>query len=299
MAIPKQLVSIVVPCHNCERFIERCVRSVVAQSHGEWELLLVDNNSTDGTLGILRRLEASRPDRIHVFIEARQGACAARNTGLKHAHGRWIQFLDADDELLPEKLAEQLKLLDDEVCFVAGDYIYKTAKAKVITRSRNDPFCGLIASNLGITSANLFTRRNLDAVGGWNEGLSSSQEYDLMFRLMKLNPHVVLDRRLHTVVHKTAGSIMTRSDIKNERTRNSLNLRLQIRDFLISTNQFTLARAYCFSAFVGTLVSGTDSQPREAVDFNRLFYNLHRLATSFSRYWRRLRWRRYGAQKQT
>ena len=281
-----ELVSVVVPCYNCEDYIERCIRSVLAQSHTEWELILVDNNSTDSSLEVLKKFEAEYPNQIRVFVEPRKGACAARNTGLKHARGGWIQFLDADDELLPEKFTEQLKLLNDNVSFVAGDYIYETFKKRILVRSRKDAFCGLIMSSLGITTANLFNRRFLDDIGGWDEGLSSSQEYDLMFRVMKNNPQIAFDRGLNAVVHKTRGSIMTNEELKYERGKNALGLRLRIRDYLIETNQFNLARRYCFSAFVGMVLLYPYEKPwlqPDTIEFSRVFYMMHRIARAIQR----------------
>src|SRR5690606_32136288 len=94
-------VSVVVPCYNVEGFVRRAVESAAAQTHRPLEIICVDDGSTDGTLGVLRELEAEHPGLVRVLAGPNGGAPAARNRGLKEARGEYVQFLDADDELAP------------------------------------------------------------------------------------------------------------------------------------------------------------------------------------------------------
>lgn len=104
-AIP---VSVIMPAYNAASVLERAVASVGAQTFTDWELLIVDDASGDGTLALAQRMAAADP-RIRVFEHPRQqGAGPARNTALSHARGRYIAFLDADDAWLPEKLDRQV-----------------------------------------------------------------------------------------------------------------------------------------------------------------------------------------------
>jgi glycosyltransferase involved in cell wall biosynthesis len=103
------LVSILVPVYNAAAFIEETVLSVLAQSHGEWELLLIDDGSTDATEALLGSLSQVDP-RIRIFRQANAGTQAARNLGLEHARGEWIALLDHDDIWLPQKLERQLEV---------------------------------------------------------------------------------------------------------------------------------------------------------------------------------------------
>src|SRR3954469_11137836 len=98
------MISIVIPCFNCEPFIQRAFNSVINQTFQNWELLLVNNNSTDNTQEVLLALQKQFPEKIKVLFEERRGAPCARNKGLREANGDWIQFLDADDEIKPDKL---------------------------------------------------------------------------------------------------------------------------------------------------------------------------------------------------
>lgn len=103
------------PFLDLERFIEESIDSVLAQTYTDWELLLIDDGSTDGSTGIARRYAHTYPDRIRYLAhDGRQnrGASASRNLGIRHARGEFIALLDADDVWLPHKLEQQVPLLD-------------------------------------------------------------------------------------------------------------------------------------------------------------------------------------------
>ena len=109
------LVSVITPVLNAGRFLDEAVASVREQTHSRWELLLVDDGSTDGSTAILERWAALDPDRIRSLAHpgrASLGSSASRNLGLRHASGRYIALLDADDVWLPNHLADQIALLE-------------------------------------------------------------------------------------------------------------------------------------------------------------------------------------------
>jgi glycosyltransferase involved in cell wall biosynthesis len=103
------------PFLNLERFMDESIRSVVKQTDPHWELLLVDDGSTDGSAAIARGWAATEPMRIRVLAHSERGsrgASAARNLGIAAARGKYIAFLDGDDIWLPTKLAEQVPLFE-------------------------------------------------------------------------------------------------------------------------------------------------------------------------------------------
>lgn len=103
------LFSIVMPTYNSERYVTEAIASVLQQSYPEWELLIVDDCSTDSTLNIVQDF-ADRDARIRFFTLAEnKGPAAARNLAIQQAQGRYIAFLDSDDIWRPEKLKVQLK----------------------------------------------------------------------------------------------------------------------------------------------------------------------------------------------
>ncbi len=109
------VVSVVVIFHDDERFLGEAIDSVLGQTFTEWELLLVDDGSTDGSTDIARRVAARQPHRVR-YLEhpghANRGISATRNRGIEDARGQYVAFLDSDDVWIPEKLEEQVTILE-------------------------------------------------------------------------------------------------------------------------------------------------------------------------------------------
>jgi glycosyltransferase involved in cell wall biosynthesis len=103
------LVSIIVPAFNSEKYISEAIRSALAQSWEQKEVIIVDDGSSDRTFEIAKSFE--REGQVKVFKQKNSGSCAARNLGFRESKGDFIQYLDADDLLSPEKLTSQLSIL--------------------------------------------------------------------------------------------------------------------------------------------------------------------------------------------
>lgn len=115
-------VSIIMPSYNASRFIADAIRSVQAQICQEWELLIVDDGSSDHSIDIINRF-ASEDQRIRLFKSSHQGAAEARNIAIRQARGRYIAFLDSDDVWEENKLAAQLAFMEKRHCaFVFSSY---------------------------------------------------------------------------------------------------------------------------------------------------------------------------------
>lgn len=105
-------VSIITPTYNCGKFIGRTIESVLAQTYNNWEMIIVDDRSTDDTKSIVEKY-AARDDRIkYCLLEQNSGAAVARTTAMKMAVGAYMAFLDSDDIWLPEKLEKQLDFME-------------------------------------------------------------------------------------------------------------------------------------------------------------------------------------------
>lgn len=128
-----ELVSIIVPVYNVEKYIRETMESVMAQTYADWELLLVEDGSSDGTAAIITGLaEAWGESRIRLIRQpANMGAARARNRGLLEAGGRYIAYLDADDLWAPEKLERELSFLKEkEAAFVFTGYEFADEEGK-------------------------------------------------------------------------------------------------------------------------------------------------------------------------
>lgn len=93
-------ISVIVPVYNAEKTLHKCIDSILGQSYKDWELLLIDDGSTDASATICDEY-AQLDNRIRAFHKQNGGVSSARNVGLKNARGEWIAFVDSDDELLP------------------------------------------------------------------------------------------------------------------------------------------------------------------------------------------------------
>lgn len=203
-------ISVVIPAWNAERWIVRAVDSVLSQTLPPRELIVVDDGSEDATAEIV----AGYGTRVRLLSQANHGLSAARNAGIDAACGEWVAFLDADDYWLPEKLAQQWRLVekDPSLGFVscaarleyedgepAGDWMCanereQTDILRVLFRKH--------AAMAGSGSAVMARRKLLVELGGFDTTLDSLEDVDMWMRLAAIssyacagNPQVVITRR--------------------------------------------------------------------------------------------------------
>lgn len=196
-------VSVVIPSHDRRPLLLQAVESVRAQTFGDWELIVADDGSTDGSP---EAVEALHDARIRVLRQPHAGrAAVARNTGVRAARGEWVAFLDSDDVWEPHKLAAQLDLaraagvrwsytglvlVDDggrPVPFRAGGFV---ARSGMILRD-------LLVSEAGATMSTLMVQRALlEEVGGLDESLPLRDDLDLVLRLAAREPVLAVDQPL-------------------------------------------------------------------------------------------------------
>lgn len=119
----KDLVSIITPTYNSEKYISETIESIQAQTHTNWELLITDDCSTDVTVDIIRSFQKNDP-RIKLFqLDSNQGAGVARNHSIKQSSGQFIAFCDSDDQWKPKKLEKQIAFMQEkELSFTFSSY---------------------------------------------------------------------------------------------------------------------------------------------------------------------------------
>lgn len=119
--IPKKgKVSIITSTYNNGQYISQAINSVLNQTYTDWEMLIVDDGSTDGTIDVAKKFKDSR---IHNFILEHSGIPSiSRNVGIKHSTGEYIAFLDADDLWPPQKLERQVAFLRSKLYFFEKEY---------------------------------------------------------------------------------------------------------------------------------------------------------------------------------
>ncbi len=112
----KPLVSIIIPAYNAQNYIAETLDSVINQTYSNWEAFVIDDESKDQTISIAKKYISNR---LQLIEQKNQGACVARNTGLKSAKGKYIQFLDADDIISLDKLEKQIEILESNPEYLA------------------------------------------------------------------------------------------------------------------------------------------------------------------------------------
>ncbi len=166
-AFSSQLVSVIMPTYNCARFIAQSVESVLAQSHTNWELIIVDDCSTDTTKNILAPYLAKYPNIHYTCLEKNEGPAVARSTALKQAKGDYVAFLDSDDLWHPEKLTKQIAFMQEKnAVFSATAYSQmdeegKSLKTVLIPPKKTD-YTGMLRLSCPIgNSTVIYDRRML------------------------------------------------------------------------------------------------------------------------------------------
>ena len=142
------ICSIVIPAFNAEAYISEAIQSVLAQSVSNWELIVIDDGSRDGTIQTISEFKDLR---IRVVQQENAGAGAARNRGIEESCGRIICFLDADDRLCPDALKRLVVALEanPHACLAYGEPIVMDASGQVLVRKR-------VRSSLGGPPAGCF-----------------------------------------------------------------------------------------------------------------------------------------------
>jgi glycosyltransferase involved in cell wall biosynthesis len=179
-----KLVSIIIPCFNADRWLQEAIDSCLQQTYANVEIIVIDDGSTDRSLEIIR----GYGDRIRWESNSNRGGCYARNRGFVLSTGDYIQYLDADDYILPEKIAKQVMALEDSGADVVyGDWQYQKhlPNGTVVLDAVNlggpkaDFLETLLSDSQWIAPmAFLFTRASVIRSGGWDESLKTGQDRD-------------------------------------------------------------------------------------------------------------------------
>lgn len=125
------LISIIIPVYNTYEYLRSCLDSVVSQSFTEFECILIDDGSTDGSDQICEEY-VQKDNRFSVIHKKNGGVSSARNIGLDCSHGEWIYFVDSDDELFPDGLLTMVQGISDEVDVIMGGYEKRGTKGEVV-----------------------------------------------------------------------------------------------------------------------------------------------------------------------
>lgn len=187
------LVSVIIPCYNVAEFVQDAVNSALDQTYRNLDVVVVDDGSTDHSLQVLQFLERRRNDsRLRVIVQRNRGLSGARNTGLRHAHGELIAFLDADDMWSPDKIARHVALMaaDHRIGLSFSESLYlqengRPTGAVLSTRKLEPTLHDMLRRNhFGNGSSVVARRQCFELAGAFNEQLSSCEDYEMWCRIL-------------------------------------------------------------------------------------------------------------------
>lgn len=271
-------VSAVVPVYNSVNTLERAINSLLIQPEIN-QIFIVDDGSNDGSYPLELELESknpiikvlSHPDRIN------KGASASRNLGLFHCSNEWVQFLDADDELLSNKIFNQLVYADSNVGCIVSPYFYiKEGKSYLHDFFLNDVWVSLLLTRLGRTSSMIFNTRILKIVK-WRENLANVQEYYLLLDLISNGFLISTCDNCSTNIYFYKFSIS--STLNEEKRINMILFRSDVKKYLQKSNNYTLKYFYYFNVSAGKVYK--NFKPSISVSYVHLIYILHRLINKY------------------
>jgi glycosyltransferase involved in cell wall biosynthesis len=212
----EKLVSIIVPAFNAERYIGKTLASVRSQSYQNWEVIVTDDCSTDGTSQIVAEFTRSTSHNVRLFQHAQNcGVPTARNTAMKAAQGEYIAFLDADDIWMPEHLDSLCSVLNSgraDLAYSDGCVFRETPSGDTellpidtieVTNPPQDLFrrCFINPSGAAIT------RRLMEKVGYFDQALRVSQDADYWIRAAALGFQIAGTGKETYYYRKLAGSL--------------------------------------------------------------------------------------------
>ena len=261
------LVSILIPCYNAERWIAQAIESALTQTWTEKEVIVVDDGSTDGSLEIIKHYA----DCIRWETGPNRGGNVTRNRLLELARGEWIQYLDADDYLLPDKISKQMAFLSahpiTEIVF--GPWIMEhwsergSLRVLLEIHEPRDPWILLPLWFLPQTGGPLWRRDALIEVGSWKPDQPCCQEYDLYLRLLMAGKSFAYCPEAGAIYRQWGDHTVCKRD-KPETLRQRLDITQRAADFLQSHRELTPQRLRAIS-------QGRFEAARQAWQFDREF----------------------------
>ncbi len=294
-------VSVIIPTYNSAKYVIEAVESVLAQTYQDFEILVIDDGSTDETEQVLRRYK----NPVRYIRQPNGGVAVARNRGIQESRGRYIAFLDADDTWLPHKLEQQINVLQQHphahACYSAFTIVDADLNPLGISRSQRQGSAleDLLTHGniIGSICTVLCERSLFDEVGGFDPKLSQCADWDMWVRLAAHTEFLYLDEPF--VTYRQHGTNMSRNAPLLE--HDSLQVLTKgfampaLSESLRAKRQTALARNYM-------VLAGTYFQARQYPDFVRCawhavtmdFHQISYLAAFPKRIAARLRTKQFG-----
>lgn len=218
------MISVVIPLYNKDAIIEKTLRSILMQDCDNFEVVVVNDGSTDRSLEIVKGVNDSR---IKLVEQENGGPSKARNTGIIYAKGEWILFLDADDELMPGALRKYNELIAkterkcDGVSLIASPFYRYDGKKKILSCTfekalLRNPFKDFFEGSFLMCTGSFICLRSLLLKCPFNENIRRYEDFDVWFQLLRNAKVLTDDKPVITINDQYSSASYKRKDIKED-----------------------------------------------------------------------------------
>jgi len=288
------MVSVIIPVYNAGRCIGRAIESVLGQSYSDYEIVVVDDGSTDKTAEIVKEYG----DKVRYIYQKNAGVAVARNAGIAVAKGRWIAFLDADDEWLPDKLKTQMDLLarNPDLSWCASNRYQSDGRHEAVVVNIKlarralagrdffeDYFAAVVSRVCNVQTSNVVVRKTVFAqLGGFEPCRAQGEDFDVWIRIAHHFPRIGYVAEPLTVMHLDTPNIdFTKRRVKSKTGtagRAIIGRHLEIAGWLGTQREFEpFASMVLRKGLVTTIYHGYKADARATV---------RQFAEFFPWYWR-------------
>lgn len=236
-------ISVIIPCYNQGHFLNESLDSVLAQTHLDWECIIVDDGSTDNTLEVAN-IYIDLDNRFRYFRKDNGGLSSARNAGIEKITGQWVQFLDADDVIEPEKFSNQLEsvsgIKEENRIVIYCDYafggnanIYEMGKRIIPVRFNTKNYFKelierwevdlIIPCHCFLFASDIFLQDGIR----FDESLPNHEDFDCWLSIFSMNPSVIFKEEILCRYRQSAHSMSANMKLMGEGFLQVLNKRLK------------------------------------------------------------------------
>ena len=221
---PKELISIIMPVYNCSKYLEETITSVKKQTYTNWELIIIDDASTDNSWEEIKKNIVGYEKKIKtIHLPENKGAANARNTGLAHATGNYIAFFDADDIWIENKLEEQIKFMQENnygFTYTSYTYLKNNSKKGVKQIPPQLHYKDALKNTVILTSTVMIDIRKINKKLVQMPDIKRGQDMATWWQILKQgNTAYGLDKRL-TIYRRRKDSLSFKKNIALKRTWN-------------------------------------------------------------------------------
>lgn len=250
MPDPSEKVSILIPCYNAERWIAQAIQSSLDQTYSNKEVIVVDDGSSDGSVEVIRKFG----DAIRAEFGPNRGGNAARNRLLELSEGTWLQYLDADDFLKPDKVRDQMAVLAQhpEVDIIYGPTVMAYQEGDSVREELDpiqpphDPWMLLAKWDLPQTGSPLWRKQAVIDVGRWKEEQPCCQEHELYSRLLMAGKKFLYDDASGSVYRQWSDETVCKKDVSKVHHYQTV-IRKAITAYLREQGNLTAERLHAIS----------------------------------------------------